>query len=96
MVVRDQLQEIILELLSLHFGHIVDVAKVSPESEQGLPPCYGVGADERVDGSQVLANVLGVSAGFSVERQVLGFGDFVEPRLGVGSSEVFEEFAVRG
>ena len=44
-VVADQGDDLAQELLALEVGDVVDAAAVEATCEEGLPACYGVGAD---------------------------------------------------
>ena len=65
-VLVDQIQEPAKQLGALLLGHAVDVLDVAAHRENGLPAGYRVGADDRVDGLELGANVLGGAAGLVV------------------------------
>ena len=57
---------------------------VGTDCEDGFPACDGVGADDRVDGGEFFADVVGGAAGGGVEFEVAVFGGLVEFGLRVG------------
>lgn len=44
-VVADERDDLAQELFALEIGNVVDAAAVKTACEEGLPACYGVGAD---------------------------------------------------
>lgn len=55
------------------------------DCEDGFPPCNRVGANDRMDGGEIFANVVGGAAGVRVELEATCFGSLIKLGLRVGS-----------
>ena len=96
MFLNDHLQEVIVQTLAFVRGHVVDALDVVPDAIKTLPAGDGIGANDRVDGSERVANVVGGPAGLGVKLEsLLSSGDW-QSGLREGGSEAFEELAKRG
>lgn len=52
-------------------GHVIDAFDVVSNAKKTLPPCDGVGANDRVDGSERSANVVGGPTGLGIKVESL-------------------------
>lgn len=93
MFLNDHLQEVIVQTLAFIRGHVVDALDVVPDAIKTLPPGDGVGANDRVDGGEGVANVVGGPAGLGVKLEsLLSRGDW-QSGLREGGSEAFKKLA---
>lgn len=65
-----------------------------PDGEDGFPAGDGIGADDRVGGAEVLADVFGGTTWVGVEFEGAFGGCLVEVWLSVGGCKGFEESLV--
>lgn len=93
-ILHDQLHEPLEEVLALRLAHLIDALGVVADGEDALPARDGIGANDRVHGFEVGADVERVAALGGVELEVVLGGGFVEEGLCVGGGEGFEEFLV--
>lgn len=96
MVVDDEAHEPLEEVLGLVFGEPVDLGDVVADAEDALPARDGVGADQRVDGLEDLADVLGRAALGGVDLEVVLVSCLVEAGLGVRGCQGVEEVTEGG
>ena len=71
MFFNDHLQEVIVQPSAFIGGHVVDALHVVPDSVQAFPPRDGIGAHDRVDSRERLADVVGGSARLGVKLEAL-------------------------
>jgi len=69
MFFNDHLQEPIMQPPAFIRGHVIDALDVVTNAKKTLPPCDRIGANDRVDGSQRIANVIGGPAGLRVKLE---------------------------
>lgn len=90
-VLRHQVEEIVEKHIALVFRDAVDALGEAPVDKHRLPPGYGVGSDDGVDGCEVAALVQWRTADALAER-VSKTGCLVVEEGGiVSSSQAFEE-----
>ena len=71
MFFHNHLQEIIVQASALIGGHVVDPLNVVPDAVQALPSRNGIGAHDRVDGCQRVADVIRGPARLGVKLEAL-------------------------
>jgi hypothetical protein len=94
MIFRHQRDEPVKRSLALLLCELVDACHMVAEREDRLPTRDGVGADDRVDGFEYVADILGGAAWLAVELKAVFFGAGGEAGLGVGGCEGLEEALV--
>ena len=94
MILGDHTEELVEEVGGLVLGQAVDVLDVVADSEDGLPACNWVGADDWVLGGELIADVQWGTTGLSVELELLVLGSLGEQRLGIGGSKAVKELLV--
>jgi hypothetical protein len=94
MVLGDHTEELVEKMGRLVLSQAVDVLDVVADSEDGLPACNWVGADDWVLGREFIADVKWGATRFSVELELLVLGSLSEERLGIGGSKSIKELLV--
>jgi hypothetical protein len=94
MVFHNQLHEPLQQVLALGLADLVDPLRMVADGEDALPSRDRVGADHRVHGFEVRADVERVAAFGRIELEVVLGGGFVEDGLRVGGGEGLEELLV--
>ena len=90
---NDHLQEVIMQPPAFIGRDVVDALHVVPDAVETLPSGDGIGAHDRVDGRERIADVVGGPARLGVELEtLLASGDW-ESGLREGGGEAFEEAA---
>ena len=95
-IVHYEAHEPVEEMPGLVIGEPVDLGHVVADGEDALPARHRVGADDRVDGLEDLADILGRTALLGEKLEVVLLGGLVEAWLSVGGRQSVQEAAERG
>ena len=95
-VLDNKLSKPVEEMLALLLGQPIDALTVVADSIHRFPARDGVGTDDRVDGLEGLADVLGRATLATIYAEAVALGCLVEERLGVVGGQCVEEGAQRG
>lgn len=93
-VVDNQTDEPLQQVVTLFFGQSINLADVVTDGEDTLPAGHGVGADDRVDGRQVVADVVGAASRFGVQLKLVVLGALVEGGLRICCVKGLEELLI--
>ena len=95
MIVHNQPHEPFQQRFRFQGSHAVDVVHVLADCEDGFPACDRVCADYRVDGGELIADIMGGAARGGVEFEISFFGGLDEARLCVSGGQRVIELLVR-
>ena len=95
MVLDNQLNKPVQGPLALFLSQSIDLLDVVSDAKYRFPTSDWVGADHRMDGLQVCADILGSTAGFGVELETVLLGAEAKAGLCISGCKAFEELLVR-
>ncbi len=96
MILNNQLREPVQKMLALSLANFVDPLCMMTNGVNAFPARNRIRADDWVDGSEILANVLRSTALGAVELETVVLCALLEDRLRVGARQLFQEFLVGG
>lgn len=83
-------------MLALLARQTVDMLYGPTDSEDALPACHRIGTDDRVNGPEVIADIVWRASGRIIELESCPVGYHLETTLLKSDCQCLEEFLVRG
>lgn len=96
MVLDNKLDKPVEEVLALFLGKTMDLLDVMADGKDRLPACHRIGANNRVDRLEDIANILRSAALTCVDLKVVALGCIVEKGLSVVGRKSVEKAAESG
>lgn len=83
MILYNQSDEPLEQMATLFFREIIDLLYVRPNGKNTLPPGDRVGANDRVFGAQIFADIFRRTAWTRVDFEIVVLGNLVESGLSI-------------